>query len=44
MGRIVDMVLSQAHEACGPTPGSERKRLCNDRLKGLKSSEFLIRR
>jgi len=44
MGRIIEMALSPAHGACGPTSGTERKSLWDDRLKGLGSSEFLIRR
>ncbi len=44
MGRIIDMALSPAHWAWGPTSGSEKKGLWDGRLKGLGSSEFLIRR
>ncbi len=44
MGRIIDMALSPAHRTCGPASGTKRKSLWDDRLKGLRSSEFLIRR
>ena len=37
MGRIIDMASSPAHGAWGPTSGLERKRLWDDRLKGLGS-------